>query len=151
MSVNKVARTIYLYVVSLIALIFILVNAGLLINMGLQTWVFTKADRADYYPSFPSGPKEYLDPSTGRPTGDQNKDLAEELKKNPDLTDKQKSQINAWLADYEKAKTEQGDLATQRSARRQRDASRSLAQLIVAVPVFLYNWKLVRRERDSNS
>lgn len=38
----------YLYLVSVISLIIAVVGAIMLINMGLKTWVFPKADRADY-------------------------------------------------------------------------------------------------------
>jgi|SRR3989344_4859533 len=140
MRINKTVRTIYLYLVSLIALIFILVNAGLLLNMALQTWVFTKADKADYYGGGFPEPKSYL--------VDENRQIAEQLKNNPDLTDVQKKQIEAWLADYERSRAEYVDPATRRAAQRQRDASRSLAQLIIASPVFWYHWRLARKERD---
>lgn len=34
----------------------------------------------------------------------------------------------------------------QRSAQKQRDAAQALAMIIVATPVFLYHWKLARKE-----
>ncbi len=40
----------YLYLVSVISLIIVVVGAIMLLNLALKTWVFTKADR-DYYMS----------------------------------------------------------------------------------------------------
>ena len=140
MAINRTVRTIYLYLVSLIALIFILVNAGILINMALQTWVFTNAEKADQYGYYPPEPKTYL--------SDDNRQIAEQLKVSPSLTDAQKKQVEAWLADYERSRAEYVDPETRRSAQRQRDASRSLAQLLIAGPVFWYHWKFARKERE---
>lgn len=39
----------YLYLVSIISLIIMVVGLIMLINMALRTWVFTKADRDYYY------------------------------------------------------------------------------------------------------
>ncbi len=41
-------RKIYLYAVSLIALVIMVIAGISLINLGLKTWVLTKADK-DYY------------------------------------------------------------------------------------------------------
>ena len=41
-------KKIYLYLVSLVSLIIIIVGAIMLLNMALKTWIFTKADN-DYY------------------------------------------------------------------------------------------------------
>ena len=43
-------KRIYLYLVSLIALIIIIIGAQSLIDIGLKTWVFTKADNDFYNP-----------------------------------------------------------------------------------------------------
>lgn len=47
LTVQHIKR-IYLYLVSLVSLIIIIVGAIMLLNMALKTWVFTKAD-TDYY------------------------------------------------------------------------------------------------------
>ncbi len=41
-------KKIYLYLVSLIALFIVVFGSITLLNMGLKTWVFTKADK-DYF------------------------------------------------------------------------------------------------------
>lgn len=47
----------YLYLVSIIALVITVVGAIILLNMGLKTWIFTKADK-DFYsqPCYASKP-----------------------------------------------------------------------------------------------
>ncbi len=43
----------YLYIVSLISLIILIIAAVGLLNMALKTWIFTKADLNIYYPTCP--------------------------------------------------------------------------------------------------
>lgn len=42
-------KKIYLYLVSLVSLVIMIVGSIMLINMALKTWVFTKADKDFYY------------------------------------------------------------------------------------------------------
>ena len=49
-------KKIYLYLVSVISLFIIVFGAISLLNMGLKTWVFTKADK-DFY-AYPMCPVE---------------------------------------------------------------------------------------------
>lgn len=60
-SKSQLIRTIYLYAVSLITLVMIIISASSLINMGLKTWVFTKADHPEFYDVYPAT----IDPKTG--------------------------------------------------------------------------------------
>ena len=45
---NVTIRKVYLYLTSLIGLVLILIGAIRLVNLGLKTWVFTKADKQYY-------------------------------------------------------------------------------------------------------
>ncbi len=111
-------KKVYLYLVSLISLIILVIAGIMLINMALKTWVFPKADQ-NYYAFNCATPA----PVQKGPTG-------EEMVVEPprECTDDQ----------YAK---------DQRSAQRQRDAAQALAMIIVAAPVFLYHWKLARKEQ----
>ena len=53
-------KKIYLYLVSLVSLIIIIVGTIMLLNMALKTWIFTKADN-DYY-SYQLCPAEVTNP-----------------------------------------------------------------------------------------
>ena len=111
-------KKVYLYLVSLISLVIIVVGAIMLINLALRTWVFTKADH-NFYPGYqcpmssatPSGNNDVLPPCTAEQQ-DQFKKQAEE----------------------------------DRSAQKQRDAAQAIAMILVATPVFLYHWRIARKE-----
>jgi hypothetical protein len=106
-------KKVYLYLVSLVSLIILIIGGIMLINLALTTWVFPKADNNYYYHS--SAPATCIDANdtSCKPVS-------------PDV--------------YEKEAQEQ------RAAQKQRDAAQALAMIIVATPVFLYHWKLARKE-----
>ena len=114
-------KKVYLYMVSLISLIILVVASIMLINMGLKAWIFTEADNAYYYePKLvcsetknPDGSVVPLDPNCSNPNYEQEQKDAE---------------------------------AKRRSGQRQSDAAQALAMIIIAAPVFLYHWKLARKE-----
>lgn len=86
--------------------------------MALKTWVFPKADSGIYY-------SPVVDCSS----------YSEEMKNTaPECND----------PDYA-AKAEAREKEN-RAAQKQRDAAQALAMIIVASPVFLYHWKLARKE-----
>jgi hypothetical protein len=116
-------KKVYLYLVSLISLVILVIGGIMLINLGLKTWVFPKADDAYYYAptvncSAPpiaangnasnySQPAECNDPNT-------EKQMQEEL--------------------------------VRRTAQKQATAAQAIAMILVATPVFYYHWKLARKE-----
>lgn len=113
-------RRVYLYLTSLIGLILMLIGSVQLINLGLKAWVFTKADDNYYGPCYEKYPMP-MDRSAVPAT------TTAELSK----------------ADCDKERDEQ------RTARRQSDAARSIAFIIVGAPVWLYHWGKVKDERDA--
>ncbi len=111
-------KKVYLYLVSLVSLIILIVASIMLINMALKTWVFPKADTDMYYPMI-------VDCAS----------YSEDLKKTtPECND-------PAYAEKEEARQKES-----RAAQKQRDAAQALAMIIVATPVFLYHWKLARKE-----
>ena len=117
-SKTGILKRIYLYVVSLISLIMVIIACVSFINLGLKAFVFTKADNNVYSP--------YACPVATPPTVDGKTPAAA-----PCDTAAQKQQERDQLV-----------------ASRQAEASRDLALLIVGIPVFFYHWKLVRKETD---
>ncbi len=112
-------KKVYLYMVSLISLVILVIASIMLINMALKTWVFTKADTDIYYVPAIVDCTSYT----------------EDMKKTaPECND----------PDY--AEKEEARQKENRAAQKQRDASNALAMIIVATPVFLYHWKLARKE-----
>lgn len=111
-------KKVYLYLVSLISLVILVIAGIMLINIALKAWVFTKADDAYYYP-----PKLYCEQST---SPDAYRDPACD---NPNYEE-----------DERKAEMER------RTAQRQQNAAQALAMILIGAPVFYYHWKLARRE-----
>ena len=46
---TKTIRTIYLYIVSLLSLLFLCIGIGNLINITLKSYFFPEAEKRDYY------------------------------------------------------------------------------------------------------
>ena len=121
---TKLIKTIYLYLVSIIGLMMIVVPTGSLINLGLKTWVFTKADM--YYYDYPQQiacdiPTDQTGVSTTKPSLE---DCATLQIKNKDVEQ------------------------NQRLSNRQRELANNLAFLIVGIPLFSYHWYLARKKDE---
>lgn len=110
-------KKVYLYLVSLISLVILVIAGIMLINLALKAWVFTKADNAYYG----YAPVEECATSVGN------------LTSVPECNEK-----NA--ENYKQEEMER------RAGQKQQDAAQALAMILVATPVFLYHWKLARKE-----
>ena len=108
----------YLYLVSLISLVMIVIASVGLINLALKSWVFTKADQDYYFNLRPTCPI------------DEQGNVIEGCKEPTDV-------------ELEEQEKQQSD---SRSAQRQRDAAQNIAFLIVATPVFVFHFRLARKE-----
>lgn len=132
----KIVRTIYLYTVALISLVFLAVGTGNLINTSLKAYVFTEAEKNEYsrctsYPYFAS-------------TID-----AEAIKKNSQITDDQKTQIDNMLRDYDNWKKENtGDACIK--AERQKKMLDAVTMILIALPLYVFHWRMARKEKQEN-
>lgn len=115
-------KKVYLYLVSLISLIILVIAAIMLIDMALKAWIFKKADTNNYYPP------QIACTAPPSANGSPEKSLP----------------IECSDPNYQAKQQEQEREA--RSAQRQRDAAQAIAMIIVATPIFLYHWRLARRE-----
>ena len=114
-------KKVYLYLVSLISLVILVIAGIMIINLGLKAFIFTNADDNYYYPAQlvcsegknPDGSALYRDPGCDNPNYEAEQRKAEEQR---------------------------------RAAQKQSDASYALAMIIIASPVFFYHWKLARKE-----
>lgn len=119
---NKVTviKNLYFYLVSFVALMMVVFSLADLINLGLKTWVFTKADNYGYY-----GPVACTLPTT----------KSEDKLQVPDIQDCNKQQ-----AEQKKAQEESN------LAQKQRDAVRDISMIVVGTPLFILHWTVVRRK-----
>lgn len=123
MGTKSTIRNLYLYVVSAISLFMIVFSVVSMVNLALRTWVFTKADSMSY----------------ARPTIDQYCTYGEKGEK-------------TCPSEEERLRREEADMKQQeeqRAADRQRDLVQSISFIIVALPVFLYHWRIIRSDRDN--
>ena len=117
MERKELIRWIYLYLFSTIGLVIAVIGAVRLVDLGLKVYVFPQAERY-YYPE-PIRPAA-SDGSAKEPT-------LEEL-------ERQKQ---------EQIKAEEINRASQR----QREASGSLAMLLIGTPLYWYHWKTIQEDK----
>jgi len=115
-----ILKNFYLYVVSFVALMMIVVSLYSLIDTGLRTWVFTEAD--SYYYEKPIMSESVIVDANG-----EKRQMTEE-------------EIQAEEARMQR----QNDQS--RKSQLQRDLTRNISMLIVALPLFSYHWYLVRKK-----
>lgn len=118
---TPIIRSIYFYAVSIIALFMLVFSAVDLINLGLKTWVFTNADPM-YSRCIPGSNSLYAVPAAPTdktvPTGPTQEQC--------DLQNKQNEE----------------NIARQN----QSSAVRDFSLLVVALPLFLFHFRIVQKE-----
>lgn len=128
-----IIRTIYLYLFTLLGLVLLVIGGVRFVDMGLKTFIFTKADqeqrlmgRQPFYPAYPT----------------------ERLEKAEDMTEfseQEKADIKQWLVNYKQWEKERSEIDPV-SARRHRDASMNLALILIGFPLYIYHWRIIKKE-----
>ncbi len=121
MERKELIRTIYLYLFSLVGLVLVVIGLVEFVDLGLKTYVFTKADEVIVYPSYPLKPM----PSS--------------------IDEKQSQPTPEELAQYEKEQEE--SQRAQQSSQKAQTASSALAMIIIGTPLFLYHWKTIQKDK----
>jgi hypothetical protein len=107
------------------------------IDMGLKVFVFTKADdeqKLQRYYSYPAIPVSSIE-----------KIQTYQESTSTELTSEEKAALKTWLGEYQQYKEQSGKI-DYLASQRQRDASSSLAMILVGLPLYLYHWRLIRKE-----
>ncbi len=133
MEKHSLIRTIYLYLFTLVVLALITVGGVRFVDMGLKVFVFTKAEEEQRL--------TYKQPLS-MPYSVQR---IEEFQDGEELSKEEKATIKQWLADY-KDWQERKSKVDPVTARRHRDASMNLALILVGLPLYLYHWRIIKRE-----
>lgn len=132
MQARPLIRTLYLYLFAFVGLILVAIGGVRLIDMALRALIFTEAEAQERLfsrqPPYP--PVRFR--------GGAATDTAV-------LTLEEREQVRAWLQEYEDWRR-QAELVDPVTARRHRDAASSLAMILVGLPLYLYHWRLIRRE-----
>lgn len=107
-------------------------------NMGLKAWVFTQADEEQRLwqkqPPMPAFTEKRVE--TAMKEG-----------KIENITEDEKMAMEQWLASYGtwKQQQEKFDPVT---SQRHRDAASSLSYILVGLPLYLFHWRIIRREKE---
>lgn len=135
METHSIIRTLYLYVAAFVGLALVTAGGVRLVELSLRATVFTQAEaemRMQRNMPLPMMPDRF-----GR---------------NPsDMTPEERAAWSEWLASQRKWQAEMrriDPVASQRS----RAASSALAMLLIGLPLYLYHWRVIRRElREAHS
>ncbi len=129
----SILRTIYLYFFSALGLVLVIIGAIRFIDMGLKTFIFTQADQQlRYYYSLPPTPVPL-------------EKISQLSKENQGLSEEEKQLLKEFLKEYKEIK-EKNEKIDPVVAKRQRDASINLSLIIVGLPLYLYHWRIIKRE-----
>lgn len=123
MSKAQIIKTVYFYLVSLIALMMVVFSTADLVNLGLKTWVFPKADL-----------NEYREPT-----------CAIMVAKDPTGAEAD----TAYQQRLQQCEESKIDETEARAIRKQKDAVRDISFLFVGIPLFLYHWLTIRKEKKA--
>jgi len=128
--------SIYYYIAALGTLVVSIVFASMLINTVLRTWVITDANKQ-------YGNEIYPTSAIAIDTQDVNAIVT--CADSCEFTDEQVQLAEEWKSDYEAGTKIQTAGNSWKS-----DFSRSIAGVLVTLPVFLYHWVFIRRESKKN-
>jgi hypothetical protein len=130
-------RTIYLYIFALLGLIFSIIGSIRLVDMGLKVFIFTKAEEDQrILRQQPFTPPYQLQ-------------KLEQVESEETFSEEEKEIIKQWVQDYKEWQEEQAGL-DYLSIQRQKDASNSLAFIMVGFPLYLYHWRIIKRETKNS-
>ncbi len=130
---HTLVRTIYLYLFTIIGLALLTIGMVRFIDMGLKMYVFTKADDPEalqqryYYPTPISLEK------------------LEGYQESEELTADEKETLKSFLTNYKEWEEKEAKIDYLASSR-QRQASSNLAMILVGLPLYLYHWRIIKRE-----
>jgi hypothetical protein len=127
MQKTKIIMMIYLYLVSLISLIFTAVGIGNLVNTTLKAYVFPETEKRDY--GMCNAQPYYYS------TDCKNLGSAE-----------QQAQIDNIIQNYEQwQKQNTGDACYK--SERQKKLVDSTTMVLIALPLYLLHWSMIKKEK----
>lgn len=127
----KLIRTVYLYLAALISLIFVAVGTGTLLNTAMKYYFFPKAEKGGFNRCNQQPPVYGLEKTSFSAVS----------------TDEQKTQLNNLLKDYDEwKKNNTGEECY--SQERQNNVVNALTMIVIALPVMMIHWRIIKREKN---
>lgn len=133
---KHIIRPTYFYFVSLSALIMIVIAGGMLINIGLKTWVFPETNSNSKQINTP-----YIDMK-----GYDDKASVQSLidcGEKCEIDEETITLAEQWIVDYEK--WENYDYSYDNN---QRNAAAAIPYIIIGIPLFWYHWNIARSRKN---
>lgn len=120
----KIVRNAYLYIAALISLLFVAIGAYTLLNTAIKTYVLPKAEKGGY------GRCEYI-----------NREPMVCVDGKSDCNSSQNEEVSE---EEQKIKREECY-----AEERQKNVADALTMIMIALPIFMFHWRLVRKEKDN--
>lgn len=131
-------RILYLYAFALVGLALVVAGTVRIADLGLKIYVFKKADQQQDYRNMPPYPPITVDQKT------------DDVKYSEKITPEQKAALDNWVSEF-KYWNENQKKIDYLASDRQRTASNSLAMILIGLPLYLYHWRIIRKEAKENS
>lgn len=131
-------RILYLYAFALVGLALVVAGTVRIADLGLKIYVFKKADQPQDYRNMPPYPPITVDQKT------------DDVKYSEKITPEQKAALDNWVSEF-KYWNENQKKIDYLASDRQRTASNSLAMILIGLPLYLYHWRIIRKEAKENS
>lgn len=131
-KMSTTVRTLYLYLFSMVGLIFMAVGGVQLLDMGLRALIFKQADAMERLeqPPMPMFMGSRI----------------ERFENDSSFTAEEKATMRQALQDY-KQWEERRKRIDPVVARRQRTAANALALILIGLPIYMYHWRLIRSKK----
>ena len=139
MKRHSLVRTIYLYIFALLGLVLLIIGSVNFLNMGLKAFVFTQADEES----------RIFSKQMPIPTIPKIENIQQNMEEGKDicLSTEEKVSFQNWLTDYNTWEESMSEFDPVTS-RRHRDASVNLSLILIGLPLYLYHWKIIKKETE---
>ena len=139
MKKYTLVRTIYLYIFALLGLVLLIIGSVNFCNMGLKAFVFTQADEES----------RIFSKQIPIPTIPRIESIKQGIEEGKDicLSAEEKASVESWLVDYNNWK-ESVSKIDPITSRRHRDASINLSLILIGLPLYLYHWRIIKKETE---
>jgi hypothetical protein len=133
MARSGFVRILYLYLFALLGLVFTAIGAIRFLDMGLKATIFKQADALERFEPPPV-------PGFVRRFGE-----SDSVAGRAQLTAEERALLRESIEEYKRWQ-ERRSRVDPVVARRQREASSSLAMILVGLPLYLFQWRIIKRE-----
>jgi hypothetical protein len=125
---TKLIKTVYLYIVAAVSLLFVAIGTGTLLNTALKYYIFPDAEKKSYFECSNPPPTSAIPSKEG-------------------ATEEQKVQLDALIKDYQNWKENSTGEKCIKPARQNKIID-ALTMMIIALPILLIHWRLIRKEKE---